>query len=162
MHLPRTRLIYVGGCCLSLALALAACGGGSGNDGERIAAERVASQIAAATNPSSSAQGAFPATSDSGATSTCGGAVSAVKAALTTFPEVTNVEADDCEELYISTSIPESDAFTPNSKKAVAICQAATKVAYIDGINSLYVRFADNKEATDATSEAKDVGCVPE
>jgi hypothetical protein len=92
--------------------------------------------------------------------SSCGGnAGPAVKTALKGFTEVTSVMViGGCHQVSVETSLPSSDPLSPDSTKAMAICKAASKVGYVDGVNSVSVDWADHHEAA---AGQEGMSCIP-
>jgi hypothetical protein len=150
---PMTQFVLM---ITGLGLILAACSSGGATSASSSEATTPSTSIQA----SSTAPRASVASSSAQSSSSCGGnAAPAVKTALHSFTAVTNVLViGGCHEVSVETSLPSSDPLTPNSSRAVAICNAASKVAYVDGVDSLSVDWADHHEAAAAQ---KGMPCIP-
>ena len=135
--LPSVRFALVGAC---VALGLAGCGGSS----HSAAKQPVVTSSAAA--PSSTA-----------ATSDCGpgpGVLTAVTAALKTYPGVTLDTNGGCGSLDISTSLTKADVAT-----ATKICDAASTIAYAGTVKNVTVTGAS---AVELAISVKGQSCVGE
>lgn len=131
----------------SVALALAACGGGSSPAGTAAAP---ATSVTLGDSPSASAT----TSSDAGGAG-CAGAAP-VEDAVTALPGVTKVQIiGGCHQASIETSLaPGIASFTA----ALAICDAAAKAAYDNGLSSVSVDGSDGHELAAGINGAPCIG----
>jgi hypothetical protein len=123
-------------------LALAGCGG------DRAGTAPPVPSIAATAAPTSG-------TTTVSSPNACGGGAAAAIKQHVDRPEVLAVTIiGGCHQAAIATSLDSGDATT-----GLAICDSAAEVAYVDGISSITVSAANNKELA---AGLKDAPCIGE
>lgn len=128
---PASRMIAAA-IVLVGALALAGCGGSAGTPAPGTAAPEA---TAAATAPAGAAS------SDPG-TGSCGAATAALVEKTLTSPAIVRVSVDGgCHDAWIETTLDKSTV-----REALAICDAAARIAYGDEISSITVTGNDEVE----------------
>jgi len=105
------------------------------------------------TSPSSLAPSAATGGGD------CGGAVDRVKAAVSSFKEVVDVQMiAGCSEVDIATSLAPGVLGSPSASTAVTICTAAAAVAYQGAVSSITLDATDHSEVA---TGIKGQDCIP-
>ncbi len=135
-----------------------ACGGGSKGTSNSTSASTPGSS---ATSSSAGTSSAAASTTEQTSTSAAGNACTpspAVLAAAKTFTEISKVSLiGGCGEVSAETTLPPGALGSPSVSRAITMCTAISKVAYV---GSIYGVSVDGKDGHELASSTKGQPCV--